>query len=148
MALIRPHMIHRADLRVAPTALFLFGDCVLREGYGSQAREMRGEPNAVGVPTKWRPDNTPGAFFDDRTLADYPHVRAAIDEAFEVARAHLGVGYDVVVPADGLGTGLAALATRASSVLAYICSKITELQMISDRLLDEDDPQTPKGDTP
>ena len=36
-----------------------------RIGFGGQAKEMRGEPNAISVATKWEPSNRPNAFFSD-----------------------------------------------------------------------------------
>jgi len=32
-----------------------------RIGFGGQAKEMRGEPNAISVATKWEPSNRPNA---------------------------------------------------------------------------------------
>ncbi len=40
-------------------------DSVQRHGLAGQAKEMRGEPNAIGVATKWAPSTNPKAFFDD-----------------------------------------------------------------------------------
>jgi hypothetical protein len=51
-------MIYRRDLRANPESLYLFGDNTKRVGIGGQAREMRGEPNAVGIATK----NAPGSY--------------------------------------------------------------------------------------
>ena len=55
--------ITRADLRANPDTLYVFGDNMRRRGMGGQAAEMRGEPNAVGIPTKWRPSRTEWDFF-------------------------------------------------------------------------------------
>ena len=68
MPILFRHMIYRKQLKDNPNILYVFGDNMVRQGYGGQAREMRGEPNAVGIPTKWRPDNTDGAFFYDYQL--------------------------------------------------------------------------------
>jgi hypothetical protein len=43
----------------------VFGDNGRRIGFGGQAKEMRGEPNAIGVATNWEPSNRPNAFFSD-----------------------------------------------------------------------------------
>jgi hypothetical protein len=40
-------------------------DSVQRHGLAGQAKEMRGEPNAIGVATKRAPSTNPKAFFDD-----------------------------------------------------------------------------------
>src|SRR3972149_600556 len=34
---------------------YVFGDNMMRYGYGGQAKEARGEFNAIGIPTKWSP---------------------------------------------------------------------------------------------
>lgn len=47
--------ITRDMLRKEPEARFVFGDNAYRKGFGGQAKEMRGEPNALGVATKWYP---------------------------------------------------------------------------------------------
>ena len=63
MPLVHQKLILNADLRANPDVLYLFGDNVLRVGFGGQAKEIRGEPNAVGVRTKHRPNMHPDAFF-------------------------------------------------------------------------------------
>lgn len=122
---LRKHHIARAELRFAPTTLFVFGDNMSQTGYGGQAKEMRGEMNAVGIPTKWRPERGPGAYFAD---VDFAHVREAIDSGFVRLEAALTAGYDVVFPADGIGTGLAELEQRAPFIFSYIQEKITTLE--------------------
>ena len=126
--LLRPARITRADLRANPDTLYVFGDNMQRRGLGGQAREMRGEPNAVGVPTKWRPDMRAGAFFSD-DWADA--VLNDVDYAFDVLAAHLRAGHTVAIPADGLGTGLAELPTRAPRIHAYIEERIRQLEQIA-----------------
>ena len=111
--LLRPRRILRADLLAAPNTLFAFGDNLRRAGYGGQAREMRGEPNAVGVPTKVAPVKQEWAYFTDRDLS---RAEPPIREAFLQLGRHLVDGGDVVIPADGLGTGLAELPRRAPAI--------------------------------
>ena len=62
---IYQHRIFRKDLKNNPTVLYLFGDNRLRKGLGGQAREMRGEPNALGIRTKKVPNNHPLSFLSD-----------------------------------------------------------------------------------
>lgn len=106
--------ITRAMLRAEPDTLFVFGDNMARTGYGGQAMEMRGEPNAVGIPTKWSPGMSPVDFFTDR---DFDQARVAIDDAFHLLRRHSG---SIVWPEDGIGTGLAELPQRAPKIWAHI----------------------------
>ena len=109
--------ITRDMLRAEPGTLFVFGDNMARRGYGGQAREMRGEPNAIGVPTKWTPDTRPGAYFDD---SDVGRVGWVIVDAFQCCRDHIRAGGKVVWPADGIGTGLADLPRRAPGIWLMI----------------------------
>ena len=118
------NLITRADVRDRRGALFVFGDNMQRKGYGGQARAMRGEPNAIGVPTKWAPDRRAKSYFSD---ADFDRVRDAIDDAFREIRRLQNQGLDVVLPADGLGTGLAELPRRAPRIHAYIEKHIASL---------------------
>jgi len=107
-------------LQAEPETLFVFGDNMKEVGLGGQAREMRGEPNAVGIPTKWRPSNREGAFFID---ADLPAVQGLIDERFDRIEKHLAGGGAVVWPSAGIGTGLADLKARAPRIWAYLESR-------------------------
>jgi hypothetical protein len=49
---IRLKHITREMVRADPSTVFVFGDNMARNGLAGQAKEMRGEPNAIGVPTK------------------------------------------------------------------------------------------------
>lgn len=123
---LRPAHVTREEVRAQPGVLFVFGDNMRRRGLGGQARGMRGENNAVGVPTKWRPDREPEAYFTD---ADWHNtmVRRAIFGAFGRMRTHLYAGGDVAIPADGLGTGLAELPRRAPIIHRAISELIARL---------------------
>lgn len=128
--LIRLKHITRDMVRAEPHTLWVFGDNMARKGLGGQAAAMRGEPNAVGVPTKWAPTNEPAAFFRDTDLDDLA-VHGAIDAAFRTLRRALEEGRAVVIPQDGLGTGLARLPQRAPRIAAYIEALIRELHLIA-----------------
>lgn len=52
MIVLHQKFIFREDLQANPDVYYLFGDNVERRGLGGQAKEMRGEPNAIGVATK------------------------------------------------------------------------------------------------
>jgi hypothetical protein len=106
------------------TRPLVFGDNVAKRGYGGQAKAMRGEPNAVGVPTKWNPDTNNDSYFSDD---DFKEIKPLIDEAFKKLKLLKAQGYDIVIPADGLGTGLAELPKRAPLIHDYIKRKISGL---------------------
>lgn len=117
----RMKRIYRTDLRNNPQKVFLFGDNLERVGMGGQAYEMRDEPNAIGVATKYSPGMRDEDFFTDD---DYDNLCKIIDS--DLARA-----FDakiVVIPSDGLGTGLAELDNRAPKVFAYLQEQLVKLE--------------------
>lgn len=120
-----PH-VTRMMLRNSPEVLFVFGDNMEGRGLGGQAGQMRGEPNSIGVPTKWRPGRQERDYFTDADLNDRD-VWHAIRGAFERIRKALETGHDVVIPTDGLGTGLAELPARAPKIHALIEAFIASL---------------------
>lgn len=106
----RQKWIERADLQDNPDVVFLFGDNVQRKGMGGQAAAMRGESNAIGIATKWAPDNRVTSFFSD---VDFERIAPIITEDFLKAFDARSRGLLIVVPTDGLGTGLSQLPERA-----------------------------------
>lgn len=122
--------ITREYVRANRDKLFLFGDNLELRGFGGQAAAMRGEPNAIGVPTKKSPSYADGAFFSD---GEFEQNRAAIDQAFvEISKATMDGIRAVVIPAQGLGTGRAQLQRRAPRTYAYLQKRLAELSS-SDR---------------
>lgn len=107
----------RATIRANPNILYVFGDNWAGTGRGGQAAACRDEPNAVGIPTKWRPSMDEAAFFTD---ADLEAVRPRIQAAFRRLDMHLADGGYVCWPRDGVGTGLAQLPTRAPAIAEFI----------------------------
>ncbi len=113
--------INRADLKANQDTLYIFGDNDIRRGLGGQAKEMRGEPNAVGVRTKATPSMDANAFWSDATYEDnIKKIDADLKRAFE----HDG---PVVVPEDGIGTGLSQLEKTAPRTYAYLQNRMLEL---------------------
>jgi len=104
-------------LRDEPETLFVFGDNMEQRGFGGQAKEMRGEPNAVGIPTKWKPDMSEQAFFKDEHL---DAVKDRIISAFVRLRNHQLNGGKIVWPQAGIGTGFANLEKSSPKIWALI----------------------------
>lgn len=121
------HRYTSQNLRANPEKLFIFGDNFARRGLGGQAREARGEPNAVGVRTKKAPTYQPGDFLTD---AEYPANVTAILEDFQPVFAALQRGQAVVWPADGIGTGIARLPDLAPLTLQFITTLIESLKHV------------------
>lgn len=124
--LITQKFIFRVDLRANPKAVYLFGDNLLRVGLGGQAKEMRGEPNAIGIATKVSPGMLPEDFFSDDLYDTYAKT---LIEDFEPAFRAAEAGKLIVVPHDGLGTGLSELPTRAPRLNKVLLDKLTELRI-------------------
>ena len=127
MPLIYQHRIYRKDLQANPNVLYLFGDNLVRKGLGGQAGEMRGEPNAVGIATKYYPDMSSTSFFDDTDIDSY---KSMWELEFTRPTTQLLRGGIVVMPLDGLGTGLSELPTRAPLSFEYLVNKIKQLECI------------------
>lgn len=109
-------------LRENPDKVYLFGDNLEGVGKGGQA-VVRGEPNAIGIPTKKGPKSDEGAYFND---ADLKANKEAIDAAFNKIPDEA----TVVIPKDGLGKDLA---NKAPKTFEYLKEKLDELQSSSVR---------------
>ena len=113
MPLVFQKWITRDDLRNNPEHMYVFGDNVLRKGLRGQAKEMRGEPNAIGIPTKWEPTLRPEAFFKDSQFND---IRIHIEPDYNRVLDALQAGKTVVWPEDGIGTGLSRIPKTAPAL--------------------------------
>jgi hypothetical protein len=116
MPLIYQEWITRQDLRANPESIYVFGDNREGEGFGGQAREMRGELNAFGIATK----ESPSEYLDDSNYCD---VGTEWLQDFSLLREYLDQNRTVVWPQAGIGTGLAMLeqkAPRLASLLRHL----------------------------
>lgn len=109
--------ITRQDLKDNPDRIYVFGDNDCHVGLGGQAKEMRGEPNAVGIRTKKTPKTGSEVYYYDD---DIVYNMYKISEDFIVVYEYLLNGKTVVFPEDGIGTGLAKLKENAPQTLLYI----------------------------
>jgi hypothetical protein len=123
--LLRQKVIKREDLWNNPTVFYLFGDNFIQKGMGGQAKEMRGEPNAIGIPTKHKPTNEEDAFFSDMY---YDEISRRWRNIFAKVKAHKTNGHLIVIPADGIGTGLAQLETKAPNLYGILQALLKELE--------------------
>ena len=123
MPLIFQKRIYRADLKANPDVLYVFGDNEQHVGMGGQAGEMRGEPNALGVPTL----KAPGEHWTDD---NYAHQCAVIDTHLYPVRLALQAGDVVVFPLDGIGTGIAQLPQCAPRTFQYLTKEVLKLEVI------------------
>jgi hypothetical protein len=122
--LIRQKMIYRADLRANRHVLYVFGDNAARTGYGGQAAEMRGEPNATGIRTKWKPTMFKDALFKD---IQKPIIIPMWEEDFDPIRKKMAEGGIVVMPMDGVGSGFAQLAQNAPELASWLDRELKKI---------------------
>ena len=130
MILIRQKYIFREDMKANTHLLYLWGDNEMRVGSGGQAKEMRGEPNGIGIRTKRKPLSDFDAYWDDQ---HYDLQKEMLDQDFQTVNDALGyhngilIYRDLVLPLDGIGTGFAQLPERAPKTLAYLNMKLYDL---------------------
>lgn len=118
--------ITREYVKANPDKLFLFGDNLEDRGFGGQAAAMRGEPNAVGIPTKKKPSMDEDAFFTDNEFElNKSTIEAALSPVFIAVSDN---NITLVIPADGLGTGRAELDRRAPQTFAYLQRRLADLE--------------------
>ena len=123
--IIYQDFITRKDLRNNPNKVYLFGDNDVRRGMAGQAKEMRGELNAIGIRVKKFPRMRSEDFYTDKEYKE--NIRkinsdlAIIDEAINMEK-------DIVIPKAGIGTGLADLKNKAPKTFAYLQNRLRRLK--------------------
>lgn len=123
MPLLYKKFISRDFVRAHPDWRFVFGDNLARSGHGGQAGAMRGEPNAIGVSTKYAP-GCGGADYFNNSQACVEHVCRDLDMVESVLIARI----IVVWPLDGIGTGLSEWRTRAPRLLAEVDNWLRKME--------------------
>lgn len=123
MLIIRQSFITRSDLKANPQIRYVFGDNLTKKGLGGQAAEMRGEPNAYGISTKASPTE-----FAQDTFDMFMQFEAVWDAEFATL-LHYSPSYSlndliIVFPLRGIGTGLAAMSSKAPILYATLCKRL------------------------
>lgn len=119
MPILFKEFITRDYVKEHPDMIFVFGDNIQRYGYGGQAKEMRGEPNTIGIPTKWKPSMTEDSFFTDDDWFT-PKVNVLIVNCFVKLREELSNKKIIVFPKNGIGSGFGQLNKRAPNIYKHI----------------------------
>lgn len=126
---VRRHVLTRDHVKANPALLFIFGENTRFAGKEGLAPNMRGEPNAVGIPVKWRDGTDDAAFFSE---ADWNDDEKAIKQGVILTVDRIAkikhTGRDVVFPEDGFGAGLEELSYRTPSMFAWLMDKLTHLE--------------------
>jgi len=115
------NFISREYVKKNPDKTFIFGDNLERGGYGGQAKEMRGEPNAIGIPTKKLPSMTDDSFFTDDEFSENK-------KAINIALSKIPRNATVVMSSNGIGSGRAELMKRAPKTWEYLTEEFKALQ--------------------
>lgn len=111
------------DVRMHTGWLFVFGDNDEQRGCGGQAI-IRKLHNTAGIPTKRSPGYYAAAYYSDADLAEHSaNITAAVDAII----ARVAKYEAVVLPAAGLGTGLADLKSRAPRTWRHLCAELARL---------------------
>ena len=113
------------DVKTAKDKVFLFGDNIAdaKTGYRPTSTQavIRGEENAIGIPTKKNRGTTAASYFTD---ADFDEFKAGVDGAIAKAKES---GKTIVVPEGGIGTGKAQLEKRAPKCFKYLQDQLDSL---------------------
>lgn len=133
MLVIRQHRIFRKDIQANRHILYIFGDNLDREGMGGQAKEMRGEPNSFGIATKRSITHSfPDDFFFDSDKDVIPILETEFDRLHshivEMMRKDETEYKVIVIPMDGIGTGLSRMPELAPNALKYIEEQFKKLE--------------------
>lgn len=99
---------------------YLFGDNVERSGYGGQAKAMRGAKNAIGIATKYGPTMDRKDMWIEKNHKDFIVFKNIIDKDLEAVYDILELDGVIVIPTDGLGTGLSKLPENAPLTNQYL----------------------------
>ena len=107
-------------LKKNPKKIYLFGDNLARKGYGGQAI-IRDQPNAYGIATKKKGGTSESTYYTDE---DYNEAIKVIDKDLKKA---LSAGKIIVIPKNGIGTGLAKLNKKAPKIYKYLNQRLKKL---------------------
>jgi hypothetical protein len=118
-------IIKRDEIKKNPSTLYVFGDNDQRKGLGGQAKEMRGEPNSMGISTKKAPNMDETAFKSD---AEFDENARIITEDVDAIIAAWDTGSYAKVLVPPIGVGLAKLAEKAPRTWEYLNAELTRLQ--------------------
>ena len=113
-------------VKANPDKVFLFGDNVedARTGYVPTSTQavIRGQENAIGIPTKKNRGTRKDSYYTD---ADFDEFKRGVDDAIDAAKR---TGKTIIIPKDGIGTGKAELETRAPKCFEYLTSQLDALK--------------------
>jgi len=104
-------------------AIFVFGDNDQRSGFGGQAKEMRGEPNTIGIRVKKLPSMNNKAFYTDD---EYNENIKKINEDLSRLKQS-SYNKSIIFPENGIGTGMAKLNITAPKTFNYLNTQLKQI---------------------
>jgi len=107
-------------VKANPDKIYLFGDNLAERGYRGQAC-IRDLPNSLGIPTKRLPCRSNNCYFSD-TVDEMDAVLNALTIMYRLHQK----GETIVLPKDGLGTGLAELTERSPNIYSYLTGNLQQ----------------------
>lgn len=109
--------------RMNPKKLYVFGDNMIRIGKAGQA-QIRDELNAFGIATKRLPDMTDISFFSDKQN----EFVSILDDLHKLIEHYYSGEFEtIVIPADGLGTGLSKMPEKSPELFNWMNITISKL---------------------
>ena len=129
------NFVSRETIRENKNKIFIFGDNDLKSGYGGQAKEMRDEPNTIGIPTKKKPDNSDDSFYTD---AEFEENKKKINFAINLILKELKNGKTIVIPSNGIGTGLARLEQKAPKTFTFLQKSLSAVEQYANSFIECD----------
>lgn len=119
------YIITRGDVQANPNVLYLFGDNSIRRGLGGQAKQMRGEPNAIGIITKKYPCNEDRCFLSDEFYTTNK-IDITVDIDRVINKFKRGGYINIIIPP--LGVGMAKLPEKAPKTWEWLQSELNRLE--------------------
>lgn len=112
--------ILRKDVQNNRNIIFVFGDNDQRTGFGGQAREMRGEPNTIGIRVKKSPSMTKSSFYTDDEYSE--NIKKIFEDLTNLKIKSFNK--KIIFPTNGIGTGLAKLNIKAPKTFEFLTSEL------------------------
>jgi hypothetical protein len=114
------------DVRKHSNYIFIYGDNDQKYGLGGQAI-IRKEPNTHGIPTKKCPNCEPSSYYSDDDIEEN---KIKINNAINALLKRLESGYyqGIILPENGLGTGLAKLQKKAPKTFEFLNQRMDEVK--------------------
>jgi len=110
-----------------PDKLYVFGDNTIRKGNGGQA-SIRNAINSIGIATKRLPSSNKHSYFEDN-YEEYEIIAEDIEKV--IVEYKVGEYKTLVLPQDGLGTGLSEMPQRAPDLFNWMNGVLSEVLNIN-----------------